>query len=193
MIKIITFLGKSISHFLCKKRVIEEKEVEIYQYGFEILISTTLGLLITITIGILLRMFFLSVLYYVIFVSVRQLTGGYHATSYLKCNLLFSAVTLYTLGMVKISCMNGLYTITMHGLILIVVMLSVWKYAPVENPNKPLTESQMKRNHKISLILVAMLGALSCILYVNASEISILIVFTLFSIASLILISKNKE
>lgn len=150
--------------------MIEELEIEIYRYGFEILISTILGLLITITIGILLRMFFLSVLYYVIFVSVRQLTGGYHATSYLKCNLLFSAVTLYTLGMVKISYMNDLYTITKHGLILVVVMLSVWKYAPVENPNKPLTESHMIRNHKISLILIAVLGVLSCILYVNTDK-----------------------
>ena len=116
MIKIITFLGKSISHFLCKKKVIAEQEVEVYQYGFEILISTTLGLLITVAIGIVLNMFFLSVLYYVIFVMVRQWTGGYHADSYLKCNITFAGITFFTLGMTKIREMSEMFSITIHGL-----------------------------------------------------------------------------
>lgn len=108
MIKIITFLGKSISHFLCEKKVIAEQEVEIYQYGFEILISTALGLLITMAVGIVLHMFFLSVLYYVIFVTVRQWTGGYHADSYLKCNLTFAGITFFTLGAYILTSQNRL-------------------------------------------------------------------------------------
>ena len=119
MIKIITFLGKSISHFLCEKKVIAEQEVEVYQYGFEILISTTLGLLITVAIGIVLNMFFLSVLYYVIFVMVRQWTGGYHADSYLKCNITFAGITFFTLGMTKLSDMSEMYSLTIHGLMLV--------------------------------------------------------------------------
>lgn len=118
MIKIITFLGKSISHFYAKK-VIAEQEVEVYQYGFEILISTTLGLLITMAIGIVLNMFFVSILYYVIFVMVRQWTGGYHADSYLKCNITFAGITFFTLGMTKLSDMSEMYSLTIHGLMLV--------------------------------------------------------------------------
>ena len=114
MIKIITFLGKSISHFLCEKKVIAEQEVEVYQYGFEILISTTLGLLITMAIGIVLNMFFVSILYYVIFVMVRQWTGGYHADSYLKCNITFAGITFFTLGMTKLSDMSEMYSLTIR-------------------------------------------------------------------------------
>lgn len=193
MIKIITFLGKSISHFLCKKKVIAEQEVEVYQYGFEILISTALGLLITMAVGIVLNMFFLSVLYYVIFVTVRQWTGGYHADSYLKCNLTFAGITFFTLGMTKLSCMREVYNPTIHGLILVTVLLIVWKYAPVENPNKPLTEEQKKRNHRAAFIAVIILEALICCLYIFFSKVSALIAYTLFSIAVLILISKNRK
>ena len=46
-----------------QKKVIAEQEVEVYQYGFEILISTTLGLLITVAIGIVLNMFFLELVF----------------------------------------------------------------------------------------------------------------------------------
>ena len=193
MIKIITFLGKSISHFLCEKKVIAEQEVEVYQYGFEILISTTLGLLITVAIGIVLNMFFLSVLYYVIFVMVRQWTGGYHADSYLKCNITFAGITFFTLGMTKLSDMSEMYSLTIHGLMLVFALLSVWKYTPVENPNKPLTKEQKKRNHKVALIAIIILEALSCGLYVFFPKVSALIAYTLFSIAVLILISKNRK
>ena len=186
MIKIITFLGKSISHFLCEKKVIAEQEVEVYQYGFEILISTTLGLLITVAIGIVLNMFFLSVLYYVVFVMVRQWTGGYHADSYLKCNITFAGITFFTLGMTKLSDMSEMYSLTIHGLMLVFALLSVWKY-------KPLTKEQKKRNHKVALIAIIILEALSCGLYVFFPKVSALIAYTLFSIAVLILISKNRK
>ncbi len=105
--------------------MIKEQDMEIYQYGFEIIISTTIGFLITLLIGFLFQMKLLSVLYYGIFVLIRQLTGGYHADSYLKCNLIFSGVTFFTLGMTKLCYTSGLYTIMFHVLILAVAVLSV--------------------------------------------------------------------
>lgn len=138
-------------------------------------------------------MFFLSVLYYVIFVMVRQWTGGYHADSYLKCNITFAGITFFTLGMTKLSDMSEMYSLTIHGLMLVFALLSVWKYAPVENPNKPLTKEQKKRNHRAASIAVIILEALSCGLYIFFPKVSALIAYTLFSIAVLILISKNRK
>ena len=189
----ISFLSRSVVRSLIKNDIIEMEKAEVYQYGFEILISTTLGLLITVAIGIVLNMFFLSVLYYVIFVMVRQWTGGYHADSYLKCNITFAGITFFTLGMTKLSDMSEMYSLTIHGLMLVFALLSVWKYTPVENPNKPLTKEQKKRNHKVALIAIIILEALSCGLYVFFPKVSALIAYTLFSIAVLILISKNRK
>ena len=191
--EIITFLSKTISHFLCKNNVIKEQELEIYQYGFEIIISTLLGFLITLLVGLIFQMVLLSVLYYVIFVVLRQLTGGYHADSYLKCNLIFSGVSLFTLGMTKLCYFSNLYTITFHVLILAIVVLSVCKFAPIENPNKPMTEDELKRNHMFSIVLTLILVAASYILFYFQLEISILIAFTLLSISVLILIAKTRK
>ena len=194
MIKIITFLGKSISHFLCEKKVIAEQEVEVYQYGFEILISTTLGLLITVAIGIVLNMFFLSVLYYVIFVMVRQWTGGYHADSYLKCNITFAGITFFTLGMTKLSDMSEMYSLTIHGLMLVFALLSVWKYTPVENPNKRIRE-EMKEQNKIMSFAMLVVWYLVCSVFVFAGtyEISTQIWATIDIIALLLCVKRRKR
>ena len=42
----IVSLSKSITHFLYNKEIIDEKELEIYQYGFEMIISTAIGFVI---------------------------------------------------------------------------------------------------------------------------------------------------
>lgn len=191
--EIIRFLSKTISHFLYKNNIVKEQELEIYQYGFEIIISTLLGFLITLLIGFFLQMLFISVVYYVIFVVVRQLTGGYHADSYLKCNLVFSGVSLFTLGMTKLCYLSKLYTITFHVLILAIVVLSVCKFAPIENPNKLMSEDELKRNHRLAIVLTLALATVSCVLFYFQLEISILIAFTLFSISMLILIAKTRK
>ena len=41
----ISFLSRSVVRSLIKNDMIEMEKAEVYQYGFEILISTTLGLL----------------------------------------------------------------------------------------------------------------------------------------------------
>lgn len=75
----ITNLSNRISIFLLSKKIITLEEIKIYQYGFEMILSTILGFMITLAIGFLLNIKVLSLLYYTIFVLIRQLTGGYHA------------------------------------------------------------------------------------------------------------------
>ena len=174
--------------------MIAEQEVEVYQYGFEILISTTLGLLITVAIGIVLNMFFLSVLYYVVFVMVRQWTGGYHADSYLKCNITFAGITFFTLGMTKLSDMSEMYSLTIHGLMLVFALLSVWKYTPVENPNKRIRE-EMKEQNKIMSFAMLVVWYLVCSVFVFAGtyEISTQIWATIDIIALLLCVKRRKR
>lgn len=150
----ITFLGKNISLFLCKKNIIPKEEADIYQYGFETILSTVLGFVITLVMGLAFKMVLLSIIYYGIFVTLRQLTGGYHADSYLKCNIVFSFVTFFVLVMTKLICISQMYTIPLHLLLLLITVICIWHFAPVENLNKPLTLKQKDRNHKTSLVIL---------------------------------------
>lgn len=188
----ITFLGKSISLFLCRKNIIDEEEADIYQYGFESILSTILGFIITLLIGVIFKMVIMSIIYYGIFVVVRQMTGGYHADSYLKCNIAFSLVTFFVLGMTKLICISQMYSLPIHLLIFIISAICIWRFAPVENPNKPLTVKQKGRNHKAAMIVLLALFILSSALYAFKTDFAVLIALTLFSISMLIIIAMMK-
>ena len=188
----ITFLGKSISLFLCRKNIIDEEEADIYQYGFESILSTILGFIITLLMGVVFMMGLMSVIYYLIFVTVRQMTGGYHADSYLKCNITFSLVTFFVLGMTKLLCASQMYSLMVHLLLLIISAICIWRFSPVENPNKTLTPEQKSRNHKAAMIILLALCILSSALYALKNEYAVLIALTLFSISILIIIAIMK-
>ncbi len=194
VIEIITFLGKSMTQFLKVKHIITEENAEIYEYGFEMIISTILGFLITLFIGILLQSVWLSLLYYVIFVLMRQLIDGYRANTDWKCNTVFFVVTFFTVGMEKIIYINQMYTFPLHVLLLIASTMVIWNDTPIENVNKPLPAPQKKWHHRIARILLCLLVIVSCVLYhFGVFQISILIALTLFIIAMLIVIEISRK
>lgn len=184
----ITAVSKSISLFLWKNHIIEEEEIEICQYGFEIIVSTILGTLIVLCIGLLLHMPWLAALYFIIFVVLRQMTGGYHAGTYFKCNLTFGILSFLVLEMTKILSQEMQIPFQIHVLILYFSVLVIAFYAPVENPNKPLDEKQITRNHIGSLVLSLLLAGVSLACFRMYPDISVLIGLTLFLVAMLILI-----
>ena len=173
----IAELSKRMSLFLCKKEIVEQEMAEVYQYGFEIIFSTLIGFFITIAIGAVFRMFLVSLVYYFAFVALRQFTGGYHANTYLKCNLIFAASTTFIFGMAKIV------------MLLLFSLVAIWFKTPVENENKPLSEEQKVRNHRISMIVAVIFSGISCFAYQKWVLISATIALTLFVIALMAVIA----
>ena len=188
--EIITILASNISLFLYKNNIVDRHDLEIYQYGFEMIISTILGFIITLIIGIILNMSLLSIAYYIIFVFLRQLTGGYHANTYLKCNTLFAIITFTTLGTTKLLCKVGKYNMILLLIIVLFSLFVVLRYAPVD---KSLGQKQIKQNRKVSLFSFVFFNLLSFILYFSMIKASLLISLTLLNITLLIVISKLKE
>ena len=189
----ISEISKKISLFLCHKNIIENEDIEIYKYGFETICSTIIGFVITLAIGMIFRMFFLSIAYYVIFVTIRQFTGGYHANSYFKCNLTFAVVTTLVFGFTKMAVYSQTYTIPNHILFLVLSFIVILHFAPVENENKPLDQMQKKRNRYIAIVLTLVISVLSCAVYIFSVKTSALMAFTQLSIAVLIVITKLEK
>lgn len=186
----ISEISKRISLFLCRKNIIKHEDIEVYEYGFETICSTILGFIITLVIGLFFRMFLLSIAYYVMFVAIRQFTGGYHANSYFKCNLTFAVVTFLVFSMTKMAVYSKTYTIPNHILFLVLSFIIIWYYSPIENENKPLDQEQKKRNKKIAVALTLAISILSCAVYIFSVQSSALLAFTQLAIAVLIVITK---
>lgn len=77
----ISFLSHRIALFLRDNGIVDDETSQVCQYGFEIIISTLVGFLIVILIGICCEELLSSILFYTLFVGVRLSTGGYHAST----------------------------------------------------------------------------------------------------------------
>ena len=95
-------LSEIITNFLASKKVINENESDIYIYGYETFFSGVIDLIITLILGILFRRLITAIVFFVMFVSVRMYTGGYHADSYLKCKMIFIGIIISVLGVTYI-------------------------------------------------------------------------------------------
>ena len=62
---------------------------EVYQYGIEITISSILNVLLIILFGLIIRDIISAIIFLACIIPLRQLCGGYHASTYFKCNAIF--------------------------------------------------------------------------------------------------------
>lgn len=144
-----------------REQVIQEEDTDVYLYGVQLVLSTVLSFIIILLCGLISGQLLLSVLFLLCVVPLRMYCGGYHAKSYLKCDLVF-------LGCFFGNCIaywltGGLPVIT-FALGAIAALVICW-FAPIENPNKPFTTKEGKRYRRISWGMVFVLYAASVTLF----------------------------
>ena len=79
-----------ISRRLVLRGVIQADSRRTYEYGFELLLSSVLGILIIVLISLISQRVFLWVPYMLGFVPLRLFGGGFHAKNHTGCILSFS-------------------------------------------------------------------------------------------------------
>lgn len=189
VMKMISFLSNSIALFLYKKKVIDDEELTVCQYGFEIIISTIIGFLLVLLSGIILDETIEALLFYVLFIGVRLFTGGYHATTHFKCKITLLICCLSVL----IASKYLPNSIILQIILLSVYLTAVFLFSPIEHINAPLTNDEKARNRKISIIMAIALTIACLAEYVYFPKILLTASLTLFVIAILIIIPKIQE
>ena len=146
-------IAKKIVEFYVRSGAVpdDEDHRELYQYGVEIFLSSAGNLLIIALLGLLFGSLTASVLFLLVFLLIRRHSGGYHADTYLRCNVVFGCVFLAVLLLAKL-CAHipflciPLAVLTASGIIV------VWKYAPVPNPHKTLNDRQKRNAHRFAIL-----------------------------------------
>ncbi len=75
-------LSRKLTDFLLSNDVILRDEAEIYMYGFEVGVAAMIDLLIVMIAGIVSRNLSSTITFYLMLVSVRLFSGGYHARTH---------------------------------------------------------------------------------------------------------------
>ena len=184
----INKLSSLISSKFVEHNIISKSVKDVYRYGIEITISSIIGFVITCLIGLLFRMLMQTMLFYVIFILLRSMTGGYHAKTYLKCTFIFSIITLFIVTFSKAAYEMQISFGILTLLFLPSIAIFIW-IAPVENVNKPIKAEKRVYWKSISIVTSVLLYLLSLLLYKSQHTLeATVIVITIFSVSILCMI-----
>lgn len=158
-------LSEHIAGFLLRRQCFDEDELEIYIYGVELIIASTIGTFLILAVSACMSVLLEGLLFLLPFSVLRSFTGGYHCYTYLKCNTLFVGTFLL--------CLFAYWLITPYpqAVTAVTVPSILWsgyivlRYSPVAHENKPLTPEQKKSCKKKAAVIYFILSLTSiCLL-----------------------------
>ena len=141
-------LSRYITNYLIKHKIIDQ-ETEIYEYGFELMISTWIGTILVLIIGGFTNHFLDAIIYECVFRFTRIYTGVYHCKTYTRCIL--SYVCFFIIFIFLFPYLN---TISFYSILLVclVNLFIVMMFCPVDHQNKKLSVDE-KKHFKIKSII----------------------------------------
>ncbi len=181
-------MNHKLSVFMCQKllkyKAIDEELSEIYIYGFELIFSFLISTTAILTIGIVLNQVIPTLIFLVFFILIRRYTGGYHANTYLKCQIYTISSYIFV-----ISASLFLPVFDLFFLILMLAgIITIIAIGPIENPHKQLTEQEKRKHKKTGLFLFSAAGVIGYTANYFHSNLSNTIFYTLFLIIVLMVI-----
>lgn len=183
----VCWLSSHVFNFLLHNLDIPSEMKEAYQYGIEITISSILNIVLILVCSFVVGDIFAGITYLFIFIFLRSFTGGYHATTYFRCNATFVLTFLITFCYYKaivyfeISFFASV-AIAFLNLIPIVVL------SPVPNKHKPLTAEQRKHAYKLSLIIASVISLIGVSLLTLKIPIGAMVITTVTMVSVLMII-----
>ena len=134
-----------------------EYPIEVYVYGVELIISSLIGKIIVLTLGILLGRLVETLIFIILIKYIRRYSGGFHAKTYIVCNMVF--IVSYLISLFISKCLSkeayGLNIMLMLS-VLLVTILAMLILAPIENKNKPIP-IEHRRILKLKAVIVVII------------------------------------
>lgn len=154
-----------VSQLLAKKMFesgnIEEPDVELYSYGFFVLISQVLFFCFAFLIGIAFSCLAEALTFYIAFRFIRKYAGGYHASTETRCIVMSLISIAGCIYLIKISKLYDWQSVIMS--IAALSSLTIFFLCPLDTPEKPLTQREKRHFRKISWIVLFTIVIVICV------------------------------
>ncbi len=189
----IAAISMKISKSLLKSNAINQDELNVYVYGIQLLILGIVDWCITFLFMLLIGEIYLSIAYLSVFFALRKHCGGYHAETHIRCIVISN--TVYVLSVLVSANMQYENFTTLLLIGEIINFIIIYKFSPVEHPNKHIEPFEMAHHRKIGRIynLVFGLVAVGLVLgSINQYACAILMAQLSVSIAVILQRTKNR-
>lgn len=162
---------------------------EVYRYGIEITISSILNIALILTASCIIGDIIIGLTFLLCFIPLRSYCGGYHATTYFRCNLIFllTFLAVYFSGLMMYTFLTG-EAVEVYEAVLLLGFIPILIFSPVKNINKELDEIQTKKCRFISMIIYAAIGIASIYFVLEEQLYGAIIVMTLASVSVMIMV-----
>jgi len=182
-------MKEKIKNMLLEKSHLDDIEIQLAEHGIDIIVSDGRNMLCVLVLSLLLNNFKYALLYLLILSSLRIHTGGWHASSEIKCFftyqtmfLLFSFINSFNIP--RAVCL----------LIMILSLIYIICLAPVEHKLNPLSSDEIKRNRVCCLVYCFVFAAVFLLIQGNHSSYSQSIALSfLFNVVLMELLRNSKD
>lgn len=152
-------IAEDITLIFLKNQIIDMKDRDTYIYGFEVVLSSFIVTGTLLMLGVMLREVLLTLVFMVVFVSLRTFVGGYHSDRFRIC--LVISIALY-LGGLALNNLVAESTKPVIGMVLVMAAgIVIFLFSPKEHKNKPLSFEEKQKNKKISRSLTVLIMILT--------------------------------
>lgn len=160
----IVKLSSKITELLINRDVISPENKELYDYGFFILLSQILYFIIALIFGIIFNVLLQSVVFYIAFQFIRKYAGGYHASTEGRCEIMSTLSILACIVMIWLSRSYN-FSLLLFCISLVAVLV-IALLCPLDTPEKPLSNKELKYFRKISWLILFIIAALIVVSYI---------------------------
>lgn len=143
----------NLSHVLALKlynhKVINKDDIDLLSYSFFLFFSYVIYAFICLSCGLIFHCILESIIFYLFFSLLRMFTGGFHASSEIKCFLISSImifISTYSITVLSDNRFNSIFY-ALLSLSFIIILI----FAPIDNDTKKLIKQIEKNIAKLRL------------------------------------------
>lgn len=148
-------LAKKMTAYLIKNNYIDVKKREEYVYGLEVILGKVINYFTLLFLSAINRNMFETLLFMIVFFSLRKGTGGFHAKSMRNCYM--ATITIYFLVIefiVPVFVCNP----KLMGIVTVCAVIIIFLVAPVNHPDLNMDIKELKVCRWYSMILAVGVG-----------------------------------
>lgn len=169
-----------------KNKIIVEEEINIYRYGYFLLLEVLINIIISFFIGIVFKDINTVLIFLILYIPLRTYSGGWHANKLWKCTFI-SSMILVLIEIISNYCLK--YVSLIHCIpIVVMCYIYILLVSPIDTESKLLSEEEKKvYKKKVGVIIFVHIFIFLFFVYMKYEK-SIIVVEYVYLIQVLMLV-----
>lgn len=152
----LELICKNISINLKNQLNLDEDKASIIEYGLFAFFHMSISILLVAVIGLIFNVMIEALIISFVVAILRKFSGGAHASTALNCAIVGVLISVIPAHIVKNLNFNINYIIFIGIPLYIILLIIIYKLAPVDSANKPIKKQEkIKKLKKGSIILLS--------------------------------------